>query len=233
MSNSDEVDEFFDRPHDYCRELLFTGLSGDWDMIAAEAERLDFILNRYFVGQDKDSVAKLQAARKAAPKLLHNLAADLNHAVARITELEDNPYASSALFSELPEKLNASGDHIDSLIERFEDLINATKFLAAISLLAAERQNYSNGLPEFQRGAQADPLFDDLVHSTHGAVIDIIKAGAARQGNDQLKADDAHLQPARLAAYIQQVLYVAGIEIKEKSIYNRISKPFPPNPLES
>jgi hypothetical protein len=222
MTGSDLTDEFIDRPHDYCKRILESSLAENFDISSEAVDRIDYLLNRYHVDCSEALKKQLRAARKDAPALLQHLSAKLNETIAAISSLSENPYARSAIFSALPEKFTGTASKTDDQIDRFNTLISATEEVAGIANLAVIKQEFSNGLPEFKRGADADPHLDMLILSLAAAVPDAIREAIVQESGATSHDSTLETSSARIAPYIAELLSICGITLTEKAIHNRL-----------
>ncbi len=151
------------------------------------------------------------------------MSTSLNAAVETISSISSNPYALSAIFNVLPEQFSGTTGNLDDQIERFNAMLSAMEELSGIAKLAESKQEFSDGLPEFKRGAEANRDLNTLVYSLAVAVRDAISEAIIEESGGASFDSDAETTNAKIAPFLAELLEIGGIRLTAKAVHNRLA----------
>lgn len=197
------------RAHDYRAGIRRSAFAADFDLTDNEIERIDFALNEYQVQSTAPEIASMRDARRVAPAILARANTALCKAASALAEIEDNPYASSALVGAIEGE--SPGDQ-NSQIDELGRAIQAVRRLAAIVDRAQSERRVSDGLPSASAGAPTDPFLGRLLFRLRS-----VFRGVEERTEDAISN--------RIAAEgIEEFFALAGMKMERKTIMNRLSE---------
>jgi len=184
---------------------------------------INFILNVYLADSANNRETLLRPKRDAAPALLTKASNALANAVEALKGLETNPYASSAVISQLSTALPETADEDQRIcvLNRFSRNVN---FLSKILASAASQRNYSDGLSKPLAGRPIDPYLDVAILKLATLLERIIRASHEANMRKPLQDNARELSTSAIARHIAPLLLIVRVGVEAKSIEERLRR---------
>lgn len=183
--------------------------------------QINLILNIYSGDTENNPETKLLPEKGAAPALLNAAAKSLNKAVAALKRVETNPYAASAVLSQLSAAF-PEADNEDQRINEMNLLLGKITSLANILTGAANQCAYSDGLPNPSAGHPTNPYLDLTILKLATVLKMVIQEFHCFHRKEPLRDNARVLSTSAIARHIVELLRLVRVVVEPKTIENRL-----------